>query len=117
MTPPCPVSVMCDLITVITLLQVHSLVSWDRVPTSCLCDGGVGGGLHRHGCGRSFTDGGGREVSETRLSSSRLGSRTASVTEGVLDHSLVRREQPGQERTAGSDRATPLEPVLLPLLI
>lgn len=62
-----------------------------RFPTSSLCDGGVGGGLHRHGRGRAFADGGGRKVSETRLSSDGLGSGTAAVAEGILDNSLEER--------------------------
>lgn len=59
------------------------------LPTSRLRDGWVGGGLHRHG--RAFADGGGGKVGEARLSSDGVGSRTAPVAEGVLDHSLERR--------------------------
>lgn len=60
-----------------------------RLPTSGLRDGRVGGGLHRHG--RAFADGGGGEVSEARLSSHSVSSRTAPVAEGVLDNRLENR--------------------------
>lgn len=56
------------------------------VLTSGLRDGGVGGGLHRHG--RPVADGGSREVGEARLPSHRLAPGTAAVAERVLDHRL-----------------------------
>lgn len=56
--------------------------------TSCLCDGLVGGGLHRHSRGCSIADGGGREISKTCLSSYGLTTRTAPIAKRILDDSL-----------------------------
>lgn len=56
--------------------------------TSCLCDGLVGGGLHRHSRGCSIADGGGGEISKTCFSSHSLTTRTAPIAKRILDDSL-----------------------------
>lgn len=70
-----------------------------RFLTSCLCDRWFGGGLHRHGRGCSIADGGGREISETCLSSHSLAARTAPIAERVLDNSL-------EKVASGTSRST-----------
>lgn len=54
--------------------------------TSRLRDGGVGGGLHGHGC--PIADGSGWEVGKPRLPSYRLAAGAAAVAERVLDYCL-----------------------------
>lgn len=75
---------------ILNFLRHVSLFPQVTFLTSCLCDGWVGGGLHRHGRGCSIADGGGGEISETRLSSHRLPARTSPVAERVLDNSLAK---------------------------
>lgn len=68
--------------------------------TSCLCDRWVGGGLHRHGRGRSIADGGRREISKTCLSSHRLPARTTPIAERVLDNGLAKVESGTSQSTS-----------------